>query len=140
MADKVVRHFEQLFSGEQNDNDVAIQHVLQQQDRHILSEECMVMEAPLALAELHTATEALAQGKVPDPNGIPLALFLKNWTTMGSTLLNAILDGIRKGQLHSRFTKGLLVLLAKRGDLHRLFNRRPLTLLNLIYKIVAKSF
>lgn len=50
----------------------------------------------------------------PTPNGMPLEFFLANWDIIGETLLQAILEGIASSKLHKRFTKGLLVLLAKR--------------------------
>lgn len=99
-----------------------------------------VMETPLSLCELYNAAKDLAKGKVPGPNGILLEFFLLNWESIGETLLCAVLKGVEDGKLHSRFTKGLLVLLAKHGDLKYLINYRLLTLLNLIYKIVAKAY
>lgn len=98
------------------------------------------MECLPTLQELHSAAKALSAAKIPGPDGIPSEFFLSNWETIGTTLLRATLEGIAAGKLHQRFTEGLLVLLAKRGNLRFLVNRRPLTLLNLIYKLVAKAY
>lgn len=54
--------------------------------------------------------------------------------------MRAILTGLTRGELHSYFIEGMLILLAKRGDLRFFINKRPLTLLNVIYKIIAKAY
>lgn len=139
MAKEAVAHFEKLFSHVQEENPPALQQVLDSQMKSIDAAEQELMEKTSTLSELHVATKALSKGKVPGPDGIPLEFFIQNWDIVGETLLLAILEGIENGTLHPHFT-GLLVLLAKRGDLRYLINRRPLTLLNLIYKIIAKAY
>lgn len=97
------------------------------------------MEAQLSIPELHADALDLAKDKVSGPDGIPLEFFLQNWDILADTLLKAINEGIADGKLHKRFTEGLIILLAKKGDLRYLFNIRPLTL-NVIYKITAKAY
>lgn len=75
------------------------------------------MDKLLTLMELHIATKLLDRGKVMGPNDITLEFFLENWNAIGETLLRAIHEGIVVGYLHPRFKKGLLILLAKRGNL-----------------------
>lgn len=75
------------------------------------------MERLPSLSELQTIAKAMLAGKVPGLDGIPLEFFLSNWDIVGETLLRATLEGITEGKLHKRFIKGLLVLLAKRGDM-----------------------
>lgn len=48
------------------------------------------------------------------------------------------MHGLTTGTLHMDFTKGFIVLVCKKGDQHFLTNKRPVTLLNVIYKICAK--
>lgn len=113
MAVEVVLHFEKLFSQVQEEDSDALQQVLNSQIKTINVVEREIMETPLTLQKLHEATKALSKGKVFGPDGIPLEFFIQYWDVIGETLLQAILEGIKNGRLHSRFTEGLPVLLEK---------------------------
>ena len=50
-----------------------------------------------------------------------------------------ILDSIQIGKLPKGMNKGLIALLHKGGPTNKLTNYRPITLLNVSYKILAKA-
>lgn len=128
-----------LASSQAKDTD-AVDWVMRAQVEAITTDERDSLEAPLTQQELHDAAKALAKNKVPGPDGIPVEFFLHNWELAGPVLLLALQDGIRDGFFDPELTKGFIVLLCKKGDQRYLGNKRPLTLLNVAYKIGAKAF
>ena len=98
------------------------------------------MEKCIKQEELQRAVEELAAEKCPGPDGIPTEFFAKLWPTVGPTLTRAILEDLEAGIMHVAFTKGCIVLLRKKGDKKLLINKRPVTMLNVIYKILAKAY
>ncbi|KAL3700623.1 hypothetical protein R1sor_018645 [Riccia sorocarpa] len=60
------------------------------------------------------------------------------WSTTAPTLLRLAEQGLQNSRLPPHFTAGDIVLLPKDGDQTLLQNKRPITLLNAGYKIVAK--
>jgi hypothetical protein len=117
-----------------------LEQVLKQQIDQIRVEHRDRLEREITLEELFEEVKALAKNKCPCPDGITAEFFVIHWKLVGPALHRALLKGIAEGQLHPDFTKGFIVLLCKKGD-HTLFaNKRPLTMLNIVYKIAAKAY
>lgn len=103
-------------------------------------EEKAALNAPLSLTELQEAADAMAKNKCPGPDGIPAEFFSCMWQEVGPLLLQVLENGITSESLPEALTGGLIVLLPKKGDQRLLTNKRPITLLNVAYKIGAKAF
>ena len=67
--------------------------------------------------ELAGALAAMAKGKAPGHDGIPMEFFQELWPTLGDDYLQMILQGIQNKTLHVGVTKGHIVLIPKEGDL-----------------------
>lgn len=115
-----------------------LQKALLIQDQ-LLPLEKELLNAPLTLEELGEATSALANSKCPGPDGVPVEFYKANWHTVGPLILQCISDGIAEEHFPEKFTKGAIVLLKKKSDQRLLTNKRPITLLNTVYKIGAKA-
>ncbi|KAL3686348.1 hypothetical protein R1sor_008922 [Riccia sorocarpa] len=61
------------------------------------------------------------------------------WDTVSPLLMDATEVGIQQGSLLPFFNRGTITLLQKDGDSTLLTNKRPITLLNAVYKIWAKA-
>lgn len=96
------------------------------------------INAPFELGELQAAVNAMKKHKCPGPNGAPVELFQMMWAKMGPLIIQVLNDGIVNGAFHEKMSQGLIVLLPKKGDQRILTNKRPITLLNVVYKIGAK--
>lgn len=97
------------------------------------------MNAPLTLEELGEAVGALANHKCPGLDGTPNEFYKANWTVVGPLVLRCISLGINQRSFPEPVTRGAIVLLPKKADQRLLSNKRPITLLNSIYKIGAKA-
>ncbi|KAL3694476.1 hypothetical protein R1sor_008127 [Riccia sorocarpa] len=96
------------------------------------------LERDYSLEEFHQAALDLGKNKSPGPDSLPVEFFLMFWTTVALSLLRLATTGLQNSSLPPKFTACDIVLLPKEGDRMLLQNKRPVTLLNAGYKIVAK--
>ena len=74
--------------------------------------------------------------KSPGSDGITVAFYKTFWDDLNQYLVDSLNFSFVKG--HQK--QGIISLIPKSGnDLTTLFNRRPLTLLNVVYKIATKT-
>lgn len=109
-----------------------------QHDSLTLSEKETLNE-PLTLEELGAAVNHLANQKCPGLDGVPSEFYKANWEVVGPLVLNCISSGINAKAFPEFMTRGAIVLLPKKADQRLISNKRPITLLNSIYKMGAKA-
>lgn len=107
--------------------------VLDDEERDGLDEE-------LTLDELEKAVRSMKNNKSPGSDGLTAEFYKRCWFLIGDWLLDSINAGFVKGMLSPDQRRGVISLIPKKGkDKRRLRNWRPITLLNLDYKILAKA-
>ncbi|KAL3701849.1 hypothetical protein R1sor_019871 [Riccia sorocarpa] len=116
----------------------ATQSILDFCKTKVSEEQRSQLEEDYSLEELHKAALDLGKNKALGPDSLPVEFFLIFWQTAGPTLLSLAKDGLDVSHLPGYFTAGDIILLPKEGDQTLLQNKRPITLLNAGYKIVAK--
>lgn len=72
-------------------------------------------------------------------DGVAIEFYQVFWDKLGPTIQVVINQVVREGYLHEEITTSLIILLHKRGDHCLLSNKRGLTLLNALYKILTKA-
>ena len=97
------------------------------------------LDQEITKKELRSVTNAMAKGKAPGHDGIPIEFFQKFWPTIGQDFHRMIVTSIEEGKLHDGITKGLISLIPKEGDNKDLNYWRPTALLTVSYKIFAKT-
>jgi hypothetical protein len=98
------------------------------------------ISAPISAAELKRAVDAMQVGKLPGPDGLMLEFYKLYWELIGAEYHSMVMDSVRTGCFPSGVTSGMLALLHKGGERKLLLtNWKPITLLNLSYKIYAKA-
>ena len=76
--------------------------------------------------------------KSPGSDGLSVEFYQTFWDQLGDLFMNALYESITKGQLTDTQGSGILSLIFKSGDETSLNNWRPITLLNVDYKIIAR--
>lgn len=96
-------------------------------------------DEPISLQELTALVKTLNQGKSPGPDGFTVEFYLRFWDLLGPLLLLVSEKCLTDGHL-SESMKGTAtrLIFKKRGDIKNLKNWRPISLLNVDYKIVSK--
>ena len=96
-------------------------------------------EGLLASVEVFTALSGMARGKTPGSDGLPAEFYLAFWDTLGSDLVEVLNATFESGLLSKTQRTAIISLSFKKGDrlLHK--NRRPISLLNVDYKLCART-
>ena len=96
------------------------------------------MNSPITPQEIKTAIQWIASGKAPGPDGLG-SEFYKTFSNELSDHLAAVYNEcIEKEMLPECMSNATIHLLFKKGDPQNLGNWRPISLLNVDYKILAK--
>ena len=140
--------YEELYAQKPSDKEAA-DHVLGCIRTKISPEQAEVMTRDISVAEVRGAIRRAALGKSPGPDGLPVEFYrslLQNRRKKGDGtpevvkrlqgLFNAIQNG---GPLPPEWTDGVLTLLYKnKGDKNELKNYRPLSIMNVDYKLYTE--
>lgn len=97
------------------------------------------LRAPITLEELKSAVNDMKSDKAPRLDGIVLEFYKCFWDMLGQDFLVIVRDSIQQGKYPPGVTHGMIALLHKGGERQALTNWRPITLLNMGYKIYTKA-
>ena len=133
-----VDFYRKLFACEEVDP-VCQQHLFSQLDLKLSPEESASCDGLVSLEELTTSVKSLSLNKSPGPDGFTLEFYLCFWNLLGPLLCHlckqCLFDGSLPESLRTSVTR---LLFKKRGDVKDLKNWRPISLLNVDYKIISK--
>ena len=133
-----VDFYSKLFSPK--DVDMACQHHLfSQLNVQLTSDESASCEGPVSLQEILDSIKSLSLNKSPGPDGFTLQFYLHFLHSLAPLLCrlynHCFSDEKFPVSLRTSVTR---LIFKKRGDIKDLKNRRPISLLNTDYKILAK--
>ncbi len=97
------------------------------------------LESELDVESCFAALKSMQNGKSPGSDGLPAEFYHCFWSTLGQDLVEVLNYSLIKGQLPESLRLALITLLFKKGDRLDLKNWRPISLLNVDYKIGAKT-
>ena len=102
------------------------------------SDDISSLSKPISVDEIIGAIKSLKDDKAPGPDGFSVEFYKANISWISKDLLDIYNEAIIVGSLGSEINKGIIKLLPKDGDKTLIKNWRPITLLNVSYKILAK--
>ena len=112
----------------QNNTDVSLSEEQAKEISHDLQEH-----------EFRSALKQLKNNKTPGNDGLTADFYKVFWGKIGDYMLTAIETALQKEQLHKTALQGILNVIPKPGrDSRILTNLRPITLLNVDYKLLEK--
>uniref|UniRef100_A0A803J2T7 Reverse transcriptase domain-containing protein n=1 Tax=Xenopus tropicalis TaxID=8364 RepID=A0A803J2T7_XENTR len=97
-----------------------------------------VLTRDFTLEELFTVFKSFSSGKAPGEDGLPIEFYLRFWDILKDDLFLLYQEAFKVDVLPPSWRRGIVSLLFKKGDRERLENFRPITLLNVDYKVMAK--
>ena len=120
-----------LEEGEQN-------FFLEKLERRLSPEDANICEGMVSEQECLRALKAMPTGKSPGIDGFPAEFFLHFWSTLGTDLVAVLNSCFHSGFLSPSQRSGAITLLFKKDDHLDTKNWRPISLLCVDYKILAK--
>lgn len=95
-------------------------------------------EGHLAPDECLVALQGMSRRKAPGLDGLPMEFYLKFWDVLGCDLVSVLNSCLDAGCLSLSQRRGIISLSFKKGDRLDPCNWRPITLLNVDYKLAAR--
>lgn len=81
----------------------------------------------------------MADDKAPGCDGFPSEFYKSLWPCIGPDLHKVYLEAFHSQSLGKMINRGNIKSIPKVRDLEEICNWRPITLLNVLYKIIVKS-
>ena len=135
---EIVQFYSHLFSSETIDP-LCKQTCFASIENHLDFTQQQSCEGFLSLQELSDAVKTLNLGKSPGSDGFSVEFYLFFWDILGPLLLRVANQCFRDGNLCDSMKGSVTRLIyKKRGDIKNLKNWRPISLLNVDYKIISK--
>ena len=98
------------------------------------------LERPITKQELYDTVTSMKHNKSPGLDGLPVEFYIVFWTDLSDLLLNSFNFSMENGLMSSSQRNGVITLIPKKDkDTLFLKNFRPISLLTVDYKILAKT-
>lgn len=88
--------------------------------------------------EISDALFQIGPLKAPDPDGFHARFFQRNWDILKSEVVLAVHAFFQNGEMPEGLTDMVIVLIPKGNDRWSLKDFRPISLCNMIYKVISK--
>ena len=104
----------------------------------VTSEMNAKLTAPYTGEEVECAIKEIGPLKAPGPNGMPPLFYQTYWSDVGMDITQAVLSCLNSGSILKSINHTFIALIPKVKNPERVSEFRPISLCNVIYKIVSK--
>ncbi|XP_024038343.1 uncharacterized protein LOC112097373 [Citrus clementina] len=132
------KYFTNLFTTSKPNQD-QIAAALSGISRRVSTEMNESLEMPFTPEEVVEALTQMCPTKAPGPDGLPAVFFQKHWQRVKQGVLSTCLHILNKQGDVAPFNHTYIVLISKKGKPRKVTDFRPISLCNVIYRIVAKA-
>ena len=131
--------YERLYESKSDKNRVDIRRYLDTvQTKSLSEEERDSLEGAISMEECSKAIKSFPKNKSPGNDGLTIEFYQKYWPIFGKFVHDSINHTLEQGELSASQKQAVITLLDKGKDRTKLKNWRPISLLNVDYKIMSK--
>jgi len=112
--------------------------VLKCVQERVTSEMNEALLAPFSGEEVRTALETIGDLKAPGADGMPAIFYKRFWHLIGEKVKKEVLDVLNGGEMPQGWNDTVIVLIPKVKHPDRLKDLRPISLCNVLYKLISK--
>ena len=106
--------------------------------KFLTEEEAITCEGPVTEKECFEALLSMGNNKAPGSDGLSAEFYRCFWGDVKQLLVASLNEGYNRQELSFSQKQAIITLIHKKGDRRCLDNWRPISLLNLDYKILAR--
>jgi hypothetical protein len=88
--------------------------------------------------EISDALFQIGPIKAPGPDGLPSRFFQRNWASLKQDVTTAVRNFFSTGLMAEGINDTVIILIPKGAELESLADYRPISLCNVVYKIISK--
>jgi hypothetical protein len=97
-----------------------------------------VLAAEFSREEIKAALDSIGDLKAPGPDGMPAVFYKRFWETVGDTVVEEVLNVLQGGSIPEGWNETIVVLIPKVQTPQSMKDLRPISLCNVVYKLVSK--
>ncbi len=134
-----VRFYSQLYTSATTDDSDFCNYLPEVADNCLSQEEAQLCEGKITIDECVVALKTMSNNKTPGCDGIPVEFYKLFWNDIKPYLINSFNFSLVSGNMSVDQRRGVITLIPKQGkNPNQLKNWRPISLLNVDYKLCAK--
>ena len=137
ILNECVKHYRTVYTSTLRSTDYDA-FALDDNDPRLSEEESLECEGPVTKDECKNALAKMARNKTAGVSGFSAEFFAFFWAELGEIIVEYYNDARDRKELFITHRRGILTLIPKKGDQRMLKNKRPICLLDVVYKILAK--
>ena len=132
------KFYQNLYTAGQIEHEI-LDRMLGEINRKVSPPSKALCDSPINLDDLTYSLKNMPNGKSPGTDGLTVEFYKRFWALLGGDLFQALRSGLDRGLLSQSQRQAIITCLYKKGDRQSLSNWRPISLLNIDYKILTKA-
>ena len=131
----IANHYKSLFvSSAGIINNELLQHVPQS----VTTEMNDMLIQPFSEKEVKEALDSIGDLKAPGPDGMPAVFYKKFWHVVGEKIQQEVVGVLNGGNILEGWNETTIVLIPKVKNPERISEFRPMSLCNVLYKLISQ--
>lgn len=135
LKEHISNYFFSLFSSAAGHNNEEILRAVQPRVSEQMNE---ILCSEYTEEEIKNALDSIGDLKAPGPDGMPAVFFKRFWNIIGNQVTKEVLNVLRGGEMPDGWNNTMIVLIPKTAAPDNLKDLRPISLCNVVYKLISK--